>query len=120
MFNRFTFILLIFFLILMHCQKDTTPRLPKEHESLVRVYVQLLLLQDRISSEDPAYLDSTRKILYAHHYTKEKYENAIAFLNEAPEVWEAFYQEVQKQLKEFDPSPASQPPPPHKSSNNSQ
>ena len=105
-------IFLILFLILIDCQKDTTPRLPEEHEVLVQVYIQLILLQDRISAEDPAYLDSTRKILHAHQYTKEKYENALAFLNEEPEVWEAFYQEAQKRLNKFQSSsdPQSVPP----------
>ena len=120
MLRMFKFIFLILFLILIDCQKDTTPRLPEEHEALVQVYIQLILLQDRIPADEPAYMDSTRKILHAHQYTKEKYENALAFLNEEPEVWEAFYQEAQKRLKKSQSSPDPQPVPPVRRSNNSQ
>ena len=87
----------------LSCHKDTAPQFPDEQKTLADVYVDLLLLQDRVPAGDPAFLDSTRKILRAHHFTQEKYENAVAFFNEEPELWEAFYREVQKRVNQTDP-----------------
>jgi hypothetical protein len=107
MLRLFSLILLFTCAFFLTCKKDTTPRFPDEQKSLADVYVDLLLLQDRISTKDPAFLDSTRKILRAHHFTQEKYENAVAFFNKDPELWEAFYHEVKERLNQTESSPAS-------------
>jgi hypothetical protein len=96
---------------LFSCQKDTAPSFPAEQEPFVNVYIKLLLLQDRFPADYPALLDSTRKILQDANFTEQKYKQCLAYFNEEPERWEAFYQEVLKRLKEFEPSRSSRPDP---------
>ena len=90
-------------IFLFHCRKDSKPDFPTEQETFVNVYIDLLQLRESFPEDHPDLLDSTRKILQEHHFTKEKYEQSLAFFNEEPERWEAFYQEVLKRLKEDDP-----------------
>lgn len=106
------FLPIIIVSLLTGCRQKNEPRLPSHQDRFVQVYVELLKLRESLPLKHPALLDSSRVILEKHHFTKEEYDHSLAYFNEKPERWEAFYREVLKRLKEENPSsPSSQEPP---------
>jgi len=98
-------------ILISYCRRDSRSHLPAEQETFVNVYIGLLKLRESFPENHPDLLDSTRKILQGYHFTKDKYEQCLAYFNEEPERWEAFYQEVLERLKEDDPSTPPHPNP---------
>ena len=87
-------------LVIAGCtQKDST-KFPDTVTRFVQVYVELVMLEDRLTTQHSAWLDSSKIILRKLHFTKQDYDFSVVFLNEKPERWEIFYQEVQKQLRD--------------------
>jgi hypothetical protein len=93
------FVLLLFFFVLINCKKETSTALSPQHERFVQVYVELLKLKERLPPQHPSLFDSSQVILTKYRFTKEEYDRSVAYFNDTPERWEAFYQEVLEQLK---------------------
>lgn len=92
------FFFLLFILMLSNCKKETSIPLSPQHERFVQVYAELLKLKERLPPQHPGLFDSSQIILTKYRFTKEEYDRSVAYFNENPERWEAFYQEVLEQL----------------------
>ena len=93
---------LLFLFLFSHffCHRDKKPELTSREKRLVQIYVQLLKLREDYPLSHPTYLDSSLSILQKHHFTKGEYDSLLSFLNEKPQRWEAFYQEVLEKMND--------------------
>jgi len=92
-------------LLVFGCGRPPDSQLDADEKELAAVYAKLVLLQEKLPVEHPAYPDSMQAILNRHGMTHEKYDLILASLDRTQERWVAFYREV---LKVLDASP---PPP---------
>lgn len=90
---------LLFFCFALSCGKEART-LPENHEQLVALYIELARLQSTSSPQNPVTIDSARNVIRRYGFTEEKVRDTIAYLNEDPVRWKAFYSEVQKRLNE--------------------
>ena len=93
------------FLFVLDCGKGK--HVPSPQEKFVQVYVELVKLRERLPSTNPVFVDSSRTILKKYGLTKQEYDQNLAYFNEEPERWEAFYQEVLKRLEHKENVPSS-------------
>jgi len=107
-------LLLILILLCACAEKHTTSNLRK-HPEFKDAYIDLLFLQESLDSSLPAYEDSAIHILEKHHITQEEYTQTMNALNNKPERWEAFLQEVLDQLNSIDSTRIRVSPEPVKS-----
>lgn len=92
------FILLAGLSGLSGCGKNHATALPSDARKFVRVYVDLLEVQEKIPATHPVYPDSCHQILARHDLSKSDYEQMIAKLNQKPEQWETFYSQVLSEI----------------------
>lgn len=91
---------LIFFLLLcLNCRKKTDLKIPASQERLLKVYVELQKLREDYPVRLTLPVDSSRVIIQKYGFTREEYDSCLAYFNEKPERWEAFYREALDQLK---------------------
>jgi hypothetical protein len=83
--------------VLLSCGGGKTDRLTRGDRKLARVVAELELLRDRVPSE-PAYSDSALALLRKRKITPDGFSKRVARMNEKPERWAAFYQEVRAAL----------------------
>jgi hypothetical protein len=81
------------------CRREKESSLPDHHQRFVEVYVELQKFKQRHSDLDPIPLDSSRAIVQKYGFTKQEFENSLAYFNENPERWEMFYKQVTERLK---------------------
>jgi hypothetical protein len=93
-------IIILIFILSSNCSKNRNIHLSKKQQKFVHVYSELLQLQNIFHNQNPAYLDSSRKILEKYKFTKNEYERSLAYFNKNPERWELFYQTILNRLKE--------------------
>ena len=104
----------VFLMILMliaRCQRTEERSVSETRERFIRVYVELQNLKQYHTVTDSVLLDSSRAIIDKHGFTREEYEHMLAYFNEKPERWEAFYNEVLERLERANapyPHPATQ------------
>ena len=87
--NRFKFILFPLFsvLIFFSCDDDKVI----EEEKFIKVYVDLLFVQDTTSSYQIP-IDSISAVVFkTHGITAENYQHTIDHYNSSPEKWEDFF-----------------------------
>lgn len=102
-------LLILSALLFLNCRKQETLPFTSKNERFLQVYAELQKLRKNIPPQYPTFLDSARTILQKYNFTKEEYERILSYLNEKPERWEAFYQEVLERLKKEE-TPLSQNP----------
>ena len=79
--------LIISTLILSACDKG--PPIPEKE--FIKVYVDLLIVQDT-TSVDTLSLDSMKTIIFTrHNISTEQYDETINYYNSQPEKWAAFF-----------------------------
>lgn len=80
-------LLLIIFLLLSSCEKQS----PIPEEKFIKVYVDLLILQDTTGT-NPASFDSLKTLVFKKHsITAEEYNATINYYNSEPKRWEGFF-----------------------------
>jgi len=89
----------LLFLLFINCAKKENFSLPPHEKRFAKVYTELLKLKEQFPSDSTAFIDSSRTVLQKYGFTHEEYKQSLAYFNEKPERWEAFYQEVLRQLK---------------------
>lgn len=68
---------------------DKKPPIPQEE--LIKVYVDLLVVQDTTTAEGYS-IDSVKSlILTKHNISSEKYDEMIDYYNSQPEKWTVFF-----------------------------
>lgn len=83
--NKFLAISLL--LILSACDKE--PPIPEE--KFIKVYVDLLIVQDTTSAETFS-LDSIKSMVFIkHNISSVQYDETINYYNSEPERWVAFF-----------------------------
>jgi hypothetical protein len=92
-------ILIFCILYFLSCSSEHRSQIPAKHQRFVHVYIELLKLKEKGISPQKACLDSSLAILRKYQYTQEEYDRTLAYFNQKPERWEAFYKEVLEQLK---------------------
>jgi hypothetical protein len=101
---------IVFTLILLlwqtGCRREKQTSLPVHQQRFVEVYVELQKFKQRHSDLDTIPLDSSRVIIQKYGFTKQEFENSLAYFNDNPERWETFYKQVTERLKN-----RSTPPP---------
>jgi hypothetical protein len=100
--------IIFLFLLFVHCQKESTPVLSSDDLTFVNIYIEILKLNEQMSPQHPAYLDSSRSIIRKYNFSWNEYQKTLKKFHEKPERWEAFYKQVLEQLKEKSP-PISSP-----------
>ena len=79
--------LIIFTLFLSACDKDP----PIQEEKFIKVYVDLLIVQDTTTAETIS-LDSIKTLVFTkHNISSEQYDETINYYNSQPEKWAAFF-----------------------------
>ncbi|MDZ7626564.1 MAG: DUF4296 domain-containing protein [Ignavibacteriaceae bacterium] len=80
-------ILIISIFLFSSCDKG--PPIPEE--KFIKVYVDLLIVQDTTSA-DTLSLDSIKTIVFTrHNISTEQYDETINYYNSQPEKWVAFF-----------------------------
>ncbi|MBN1893524.1 hypothetical protein JW906_03470 [bacterium] len=102
-------VLPLLFLLALGCGRSTDLQLNADEKELAAVYVKLVLLQEKLSVEHPAYPDSMQAVLNRHGMTRERYDLILASLNRTPERWPVFYREALKALEASPPLPVAAP-----------
>jgi len=102
------FVLLTILMLMIRCQKTEERTASENRERFIRVYVELQHLKKHHTATDSVLLDSSRAIIDKYGFTREEYEHILAYFNEKPERWEAFYNDVLQQL-ERDSAPYPHP-----------
>ena len=103
--------LLTILMLMIRCQKTEERSVSENRERFIRVYVELQHLKKYYTATDSVLLDSSRAIIDKHGFTREEYEQTLAYFNEKPERWEAFYNDVLQRLERDSapyPHPATQ------------
>jgi len=68
---------------------DKKPPIPEE--KFIKVYVDLLIVQDTTAAETFS-LDSIKTLVFANHdISSEQYDETINYYNSQPEKWVAFF-----------------------------
>ncbi|MCU0407213.1 MAG: DUF4296 domain-containing protein, partial [Ignavibacteriaceae bacterium] len=81
------FLLFFLFIIISACDKD----LPIQEDKFIKVYVDLLIIQDTTTAETFP-IDSVRTLVFAKHtISSEQYDETISYYNSRPEKWAAFF-----------------------------
>jgi hypothetical protein len=80
-------LLLIIFLLFLSCEKQS----PISEEKFIKVYVDLLILQDTTGTNSSAF-DSLKTLVFKNHnISAEEYEATINYYNSEPKRWEGFF-----------------------------
>jgi hypothetical protein len=80
---------LFFVLSLLLKACDEGPPIPEE--KFIKLYVDLLIVQDTTSA-DTLSLDSVKTIVFTrHNISTEQYDETISYYNSQPEKWAAFF-----------------------------
>ena len=83
---KFT-LFVVFSLLLSACDKG--PPIPEE--KFIKVYVDLLIIQDTTISKISS-LDSVKTLVFSRHYiSSEQYDETIDYYNSQPEKWTVFF-----------------------------
>ena len=97
-------IFLITFLILS-CDKE--PPLPEK--DFIKVYVDLLVIQDTITAEKFS-PDSVKSIVFKrHNISSEQYDAMINYYNSQPEKWTAFFDSATAYVERLKKKAETQP-----------
>jgi hypothetical protein len=99
--------LLIIFLLLFILACDKGP--PIQEEKFIKVYVDLLIVQDTTTAETFP-LDSIKTLVFTkHNISSEQYDETISYYNSRPEKWAAFFDSakvyVERLKKEIEKQP---------------
>lgn len=79
--------LIIFTLFLSACDKGP----PIQEEKFIKVYVDLLIVQDTTTAETIS-LDSIKTLVFTkHNISSKQYNETINYYNSQPEKWAAFF-----------------------------
>jgi len=79
--------LLIIFLLLSACEKKS----PIPEEEFIKVYVDLLILQDTTGTNTSSF-DSLKTLVFKNHsVSAEEYDATINYYNSEPKRWEGFF-----------------------------
>ncbi len=80
-------LLVVFSLLFSACDKE--PPIPEE--KFIKVYVDLLVIQDTTTSSTFS-LDSVKTLVFTrHNISDEDYDETINYYNSQPEKWVAFF-----------------------------
>ena len=99
--------LLIIFLLLFILACDKGP--PIQEEKFIKVYVDLLIVQDTTTAETFP-LDSIKTLVFTkHNISSKQYDETIGYYNSRPEKWAAFFDSakvyVERLKKEIEKQP---------------
>ena len=89
---------LLCIILFLECVKYDSLSRNEKHEQFIIVYSKLLVLKEQIP-DTQAYIDSSHALLQQYNFTQGDYEKILAYYNEKPERWEAFYNVVLEKLK---------------------
>jgi len=97
--------LIISTLFLSACDKGP----PIQEEKFIKVYVDLLIVQDTTTAETFP-LDSIKTLVFTkHNISSEQYDETISYYNSRPEKWAAFFDSakvyVERLKKEIEKQP---------------
>lgn len=98
---RFKTILLFvtsFAIILIACNQSP----PIEEKKLIKIYSEMLFLQDTTSLSQ---IEIKKSVLKKFRVKQNDYDNTIAFYNQKPERWQAFFDSVIVYLERKNPKP---------------
>ncbi|HSD63693.1 MAG TPA: DUF4296 domain-containing protein [Ignavibacteriaceae bacterium] len=65
-----------------------------DHEKFVDTYIDLRISEDTLKPGSGNIQDLKKEILKKHGLTEEQYEKTFNYLNENPERWNNFYDEI--------------------------
>lgn len=72
---------------------------PALYVKFKKAYIELIQMSALQNSNPDAYADSTRVVLDRIQLTQNDYNRMITYLNEKPERWHDFLQDVLKEIK---------------------
>lgn len=98
-------LLIILLVSLMSCDKG--PPIPEE--KFIRVYSDLLIIQDTTSTNNFS-LDSVKTLVFnKHNISSEKYNKTINYYNSKPERWVAFFDSATSYVEGLKKNAENQP-----------
>jgi hypothetical protein len=100
------FLLIIFLLLFISaCEKDP----PIQEEKFIKVYVDLLIIQDTTTVESFS-PDSVKSLVFArHNISSEQYEKMLDYYNSQPEKWTAFFDSATSYVERLKKEAEKQP-----------
>jgi hypothetical protein len=92
-------------LLFQGCEKDP----PIQEEKFIKVYVDLLIIQDTTTVESFS-TDSVKSLVFArHNISSEQYEKMLSYYNSQPEKWTAFFDSATSYVERLKKEAEKQP-----------
>ena len=92
-------------LLIQGCEKDP----PIQEEKFIKVYVDLLIIQDTTTVENFS-PDSVKTLVFArHNISSEQYEKMLDYYNSQPEKWTAFFDSATSYVERLKKEAEKQP-----------
>ena len=92
-------------LLFQGCEKDP----PIQEEKFIKVYVDLLIIQDTTTVESFS-TDSVKSLVFArHNISSEQYEKMLDYYNSQPEKWTAFFDSATSYVERLKKEAEKQP-----------
>ena len=92
-------------LLIQGCEKDP----PIQEEKFIKVYVDLLIIQDTTTVESFS-TDSVKSLVFArHNISSEQYEKMLSYYNSQPEKWTAFFDSATSYVERLKKEAEKQP-----------
>lgn len=93
-------IFLYFFITIIFISCKDSP--PIEQKKLIKIYSEMLFLQDTTSLRQT---EIKNNVLKKFNTTQSDYDNTIAYYNQNPERWQAFFDSVIVYIEKKNPKP---------------
>ena len=93
---------ILFLILLPGFFQNCSDTSPIEQKKLVRIYSDMLIMQDTTSLKG---IDIQKKVLKVYNVPSHVYQSSIDYLNEEPERWQSFYDSVVVYLQNLKPTP---------------
>lgn len=98
-------LLVVFSLLLSACDKGP----PIQEEKFIKVYVDLLIIQDTTTVENFS-PDSVKSLVFErHNISSEQYEKMLDYYNSQPEKWTAFFDSATSYVERLKKDAEKQP-----------
>lgn len=103
--KKFFILILILPVFILSCDKEP----PISQEEFIKVYVDLLIIQDTTTTENFS-PDSVKSLVFKrHNISSEKYDEMIAYYNSQPEKWTAFFDSATSYVERLKKEAEDQP-----------
>jgi hypothetical protein len=102
--KQYSLLIFLFFFI-SACDKGP----PIQEEKFIKVYVDLLIVQDSTTAETFS-LDSIKTLVFTkHNISSEQYDETINYYNSRPEKWAAFFDSTTAYVERLKLNPEKKP-----------